>query len=562
MEKKFIVPKSIPINLMATKTLKTKSAKNITSKKAPVKKASSKSTGFINEPATDFSNPKELAAMRRAIESVREMLGEDHPAIIGSDKIFGSESKLISTNPCNHREVIGTFTLCSASDAERAIEVASRTFDSWKKVPVEKRAQYLRKAAALMRKRKHEFSAAMILEAGKNFAEADLDTAEAIDFMEFYAHDAIRLCNPQPVVKSPAWQGFKEENGLSYIPLGVGAILPPWNFPLAILVGMTTAAIVTGNTTVLKPSPDTPFIASMFIELMEEVGLPKGVINILYGGADVGAAMVASPQVRFISFTGSKVVGLKINEAAAKPQQGQKWMKRVIAEMGGKDAVIVDSEANLDLAAQGVAQSAFGFSGQKCSACSRVIVDEKVYDAFLEKLVAQTAKRTLGNAEDNAPMSAVSSEKAFEKITEYIDIGKREGRLIYGGKSDRTNGWFIEPTLVADVSENARIAQEEIFGPVLACIKAKNYDDALRIANNTEYGLTGGVFSKNKKKIARAREEFFVGNLYLNRKITGALVGVHPFGGFNMSGTDSKAGGRDYLLYFLQGKSIAERVSF
>lgn len=514
---------------------------------------------FQNEPPTDFSNPKNKREMERAIEKIRGELGKDYPARIGSQLRDASEQKLISTNPCNYREVVATFPLCNKTDVENAIGAASEAFEWWKKTPVEKRASYLLKAAEKMRKRKHEFSAMMIFEVAKNWAEADMDTAEAIDFMEFYAREALRLCAPQPVVKSPKWLG-KEENELIYIPLGVGAILPPWNFALAIMVGMTTSALVAGNTVVLKPSPDAPFVAAKFAELMEEVGLPKGVLNVLYGGAEVGEAMVEHPKTRFISFTGSKAVGLKINESAAKMRDGQKWMKRVIAEMGGKDAIIIEPDANLDEAVKATIQSAFGFSGQKCSACSRVIINEKIYEKVIDKLVEKAGTLTLGDATENPSMSAVSSEKAFKKISDYIEIGKSEAKLVFGGKVDSSKGWFIEPTIFADVEPKARLAQEEIFGPVLACIKASDFDEALRIANDTEYGLTGGVFTKNKKKLTRAKEEFFVGNLYLNRKITGALVGVHPFGGFNLSGTDSKAGGRDYLLNFLQGKSIAERI--
>lgn len=540
--------------------LKTQIQKPNTTYTMPKSSKAIKLPPFQNEPPTDFSNPKNKREMMRAIEKVRGELGKAFPARIGAELRSNSEQKLISTNPCNYREVVATFPLCDKIDVEHAIGAATEAFEWWKKTPVEKRASYLLKAAEKMRKRKHEFSAMMIFEVAKNWAEADMDTAEAIDFMEFYAREALRLCAPQPVVKSPKWLG-KEANELIYIPLGVGAILPPWNFALSIMVGMTTSALVAGNTVVLKPSPDAPFVAAKFAELMEEVGLPKGVLNVIYGGAEVGEAMVEHPKTRFISFTGSKAVGLKINEAAAKLREGQKWIKRVIAEMGGKDAIIIEPDANLDEAVKATIQSAFGFSGQKCSACSRVIINEKVYDEVIEKLTERAGTLTLGDAVENPSMSAVSSEKAFKKISQYIEIGKQEAKLVFGGKADSSKGWFIEPTIFADVEPTARIAQEEIFGPVLACIKAANFDEALQIANDTEYGLTGGIFTKNKKKLERAKEEFFVGNLYLNRKITGALVGVHPFGGFNLSGTDSKAGGRDYLLNFLQGKSIAERLA-
>lgn len=515
---------------------------------------------FQNEPPTNFADPKQKREMLRAIEKIRAELGKDYPARIGSELVAKAERKLVSTNPCDHREVVGTFALCDAGDVEQAIGAATEAFESWKKTPVEKRAAYLLKAAEKMRKRKREFSAMMMFEVAKNWAEADMDVNEAIDFMEFYAREAIRLCAPQPVVKPPKWLG-KETSEFHYIPLGVGAILPPWNFALAIMTGMTSSAIVAGNAVVLKPSPDAPFVATKFAELMDEVGLPKGVLNVIYGGADVGEAMVEHPKTRFISFTGSKAVGLKINETAAKMREGQRWMKRVIAEMGGKDAIIIEPDADIDAAVNATVVSAFGFSGQKCSACSRVIINEKIYDEVVEKLVKRAETLTLGDAIENPSMSAVVSEKAFKKICDYIEIGKSEAKLVFGGKGDSSKGWFIEPTIFADVPPKARIAQEEIFGPVLACVKAANFEEALQIANDSEYGLTGGVFTKNKKKLERAKAEFHVGNLYLNRKITGALVGVHPFGGFNLSGTDSKAGGRDYLLNFLQGKSIGERLA-
>jgi 1-pyrroline-5-carboxylate dehydrogenase len=313
----------------------------------------------------------------------------------------------------------------------------------------------------------------------------------------------------------------------------------------------------------VKPSSDSPAIAWQFYQLMEEVGLPPGVFNFVPGGgATVGDALVRNPKTRFVSFTGSKAVGIGINQLAAQVQPGQIWLKRVVAEMGGKDAIIVDEEADLDAAVQGVVASAYGFGGQKCSACSRAIVSDKVYDAFLEKLRPQVEKLVVGDADTYGTyMGPVSSRGARDKILKYIEVGKSEGRLIAGGGAvPGKDGWFIQPTVIADVKPTSTIAQEEIFGPVLAVIRSKSFDEALAIANGTEFGLTGAVYTKNPEKIERARREFFVGNLYINRKCTGAMVGVHPFGGFNMSGTDSKAGGRDYLLLFLQGKSIAEKI--
>jgi 1-pyrroline-5-carboxylate dehydrogenase len=398
----------------------------------------------------------------------------------------------------------------------------------------------------------------MVYEVGKNWAEADADIAETIDFAEFYAREALRLAKSQTPVQLPG-----EHDTLSYIPLGVGAVIPPWNFPCAIMAGMTMAAIVTGNTVVLKPSHDSPAIAAKFFEVLQEVGIPDGVVNFCPGsGSSFGAGLVEHPLMRFIAFTGSKEVGLDINLRAATPRPGQKWIKRTVLEMGGKDSIIVDSDADLDAAVEGVAQAAFGFSGQKCSACSRAIVDENIYDVFIQRLRDRVAQITVGDPVTNPPMGPVVSDKAYKSILQYIEVGKKEGRVINGGgpAKEAGDGYFIQPTVIADVAPNARIAQEEIFGPVLAIIKSRNYDDALQIANNTEFGLTGAVYSTSREKLERARNEFHVGNLYFNRKCTGAMVGAHPFGGFNMSGTDSKAGGPDYLLLFTQAKSVAEKV--
>jgi 1-pyrroline-5-carboxylate dehydrogenase len=397
----------------------------------------------------------------------------------------------------------------------------------------------------------------LVYEVGKSWVEADGDIAEAIDFLEFYAREALRFARPQPVVPLEG-----ERNELIYIPLGVGAVIPPWNFAGAIMIGMTAAAIVTGNTVVLKPSSDSALIAAWFVDLLHEVGVPAGVVNFIPGsGSEIGDLIVTHPMIRFIAFTGSKEIGLRINELAAKPQPGQKWIKRVIAEMGGKDSIVVAADADLDAAVEGVAVSAFGFQGQKCSACSRAIVDEKVYDEFVDRLRKRVGKIAVGDPADPANyMGPVVNEGAMRSIEGYIEKGRSEGRLIAGGKRVGDRGYFLEPTVIADVAPDATIAQEEIFGPVLAVIKAKDFDDAMKIANNTEFGLTGSVYTSDEKKIDEAREDFFVGNLYFNRKSTGAMVGVHPFGGFNMSGTDSKAGGHDYLLLFMQAKTISRKV--
>src|ERR1041385_1061284 len=514
-------------------------------------------TEFRNEPFTDFTKEENAQAMRTALEKVKGELGREYPLVIGGERINTSDT-LDSINPANRTQVVGTFHKATKELANKAVETAAEAFKTWRNVPAEERAQLVFRVAELMRSRKHEFSAWMVYEVAKTWPEADGDTAEAIDFLEFYGREMLRYASKQPLVELKG-----EDNQLDYIPLGVGAVIPPWNFPCAIMAGMTAAAIVTGNTVVLKPSSDAPAIAYKFFELLEEAALPAGVVNFMAGsGAEVGDVIVDHPQTRFVAFTGSMEVGLRINGRAAKKQPGQLWIKRVVAEMGGKDAIIVADDADLDEAATGVVQSAFGFQGQKCSACSRAIIDARVYDAMVEKIAERTARIKVAPPTDQATtMSAVINEKAFKSINSYIEKGKSEGgRVLIGGGSDGEQGFFIEPTVIADVKPGATIEQEEIFGPVLAVIKAENYDDALKIANDTQFGLTGAVYSTDEAKLDRARNEFHVCNLYLNRKCTGALVGVHPFGGFNMSGTDSKAGGRDYLLLFTQAKAISEKL--
>ncbi len=511
---------------------------------------------FTNEPVKKFADPREVADMQAALASVKARFGERYPLIVGGRRIE-TEKQILSRNPAHKSEIVGSVSSASAAQASEAIEIAAATFESWKRESFERRADVLFRAAALMRERRYEFDALLVYEVGKNWGEAEGETTEAIDFLEYYAREALRYGGEHPIVP---FEG--ERNELRYIPLGVGAVIPPWNFALAILVGMTSAALVTGNTVVLKPSSDSPVIAARVVELFEEAGLPAGALNFIPGsGSVIGDLVVGHPKTRFISFTGSKEVGLHINELAAKTAPGQKWIKRVVAEMGGKDSIVVAADADLDAAVEGVAVSAFGFTGQKCSACSRAIVEAPIYDAFIERLKARVAKISVGDpALQEIGMGPVVSESAFKSISKYIEIGKGEGRLLCGGKPIGDEGYFLEPTVIVDVAPEARISCEEIFGPVLSVHKARDFDHALEIANNTEFGLTGSLYTTDRAKIERAREEFFVGNLYFNRKSTGALVGVHPFGGFNMSGTDSKAGGRDYLLLFLQAKSISEKL--
>lgn len=512
---------------------------------------------FRNEPLVDFGKRSNRQAFENALAQVRAGLGRELPLVIGGERLT-TRDKIESRNPANPSEVVASAFKAGRDHVDKAVKAAAKAFELWRRTPAGKRADVLFRAASLLRKRKHIVSATMAIEAGKTWVEADADTAEAIDFLEYYGREMIRLASPPRLTPVKG-----EKNRMEYIPLGVGAVIAPWNFPCAILCGMASAALVTGNTLLIKPASNTVLTGWHVFECLEQAGAPAGSINFLPGsGSEIGDALVEHPFIRFVSFTGSKEVGIRIYERAARVQPGQKWLKRVVAEMGGKDAIIVDREADLDAAVKGVVASAFGFQGQKCSACSRAIVDEAVYDTFVEKLKTETEKLRVGDPADPAnQVGPVIDQNQFKKILEYIQVGKGEGRLLTGGAAVDATGYFIKPTVFVDVPPTARIAQEEIFGPVLAVIRARDFDEALEIANRTEYGLTGAVYTKNQRKLRRAAEEFHVGNLYFNRKCTGALVGGHPFGGFNMSGTDSKAGGPDYLLLFLQAKTISHKVA-
>jgi 1-pyrroline-5-carboxylate dehydrogenase len=512
---------------------------------------------FVNEPFYDFRLEDNARKMRAAIERVRGQLGCEYDLIIGGQRVKTSD-KIKSLNPSRPSQIVGIHQKAGKEHVEPAMTAALKAFDSWKNAPVEERASLLFRAADLMRQRKMDYMAWLVFEVSKNWGEADADISETIDFCEFYAREALRLSKAEAPVQLPG-----ERDSLTYIPLGVGAVIPPWNFPCAIMAGMTLASIVGGNTVVLKPSSDSPTIAAKFMELLEEVGLPEGVVNFCPGsGASFGDAIVAHPKTRYIAFTGSREVGLHINGVAATQAPGQHWIKRTILEMGGKDAIIVDADADIDSAVEGVAQAAFGFQGQKCSACSRAIVDERVYDKFLDMLKVRVEKISVGDPAENANMGAVINEGSMNTILGYIEQGKKDGRVITGGEraAEAGEGYYIRPTVIADIPPKSKLEQEEIFGPVLAVIKSRSFDDALEIANDTEFGLTGAIYTKSRDKIDRAIRDFHVGNLYVNRKCTGAMVGAHPFGGFNMSGTDSKSGGPDYLYLFTQGKSVGEKI--
>jgi 1-pyrroline-5-carboxylate dehydrogenase len=523
---------------------------------APVRPRTAAHSGaFVSEPFFDFRNEENARRMRAAIAKVRGQLGREYDLILGGKRVKTTE-KIKSLNPAKPSEIVGVHQKAGREQVEPAMNAALKAFESWRNTSTEERASLLFRVADLFRQRKMEFMAWLVFEVSKNWAEADADISETIDFCEFYAREALRLSKAGTPIQLPG-----EHDTLLYIPLGVGAVIPPWNFPCAIMAGMTLASIVSGNTVILKPSSDSPTIAAKFVELLEEAGMPEGVVNFCPGsGATFGDAIVAHPKTRFIAFTGSREVGLNINKVAAAQAPGQLWIKRTILEMGGKDAIIVDADADIDAAVEGVAAAAFGFQGQKCSACSRAIVDERVYDKFLQQLKARVEQLKVGDPAENANLGAVINEGSMKSILDYIAQGKKDGRVITGGERASGEGYFIQPTVIADIPPKSKLEQEEIFGPVLAVIKARGFDQALEIANDTEFGLTGAVYTGSRDKIDRAIRDFHVGNLYINRKCTGAMVGAHPFGGFNMSGTDSKSGGPDYLYLFTQAKSVGEKI--
>ncbi|BDP40783.1 L-glutamate gamma-semialdehyde dehydrogenase [Deinococcus aetherius] len=513
------------------------------------------------QPFTDFTRPENVEAYQAALNKVRaELLGKHYPLVIDGERV-DTPGRLTSTNPCDTCEVVGTTAKATVEDAERALQGAWKAFETWKRWEPDARARILLKAAAILGRRRLEACALMSLEVGKNYAEADVEVAEAIDFLEYYARSAMKYAG-FGAAETTWYEG--EENGMLYLPLGVGVSISPWNFPCAIFAGMLAAPIVAGNCVIAKPAEDSGMIAGFVVDILMEAGLPAGVLQFLPGvGEEVGEYLVTHARTRFITFTGSRGVGLHINEVAAKVQPGQRWIKKVILELGGKDAMIVDETADLDVAVTAAVQGAFGFNGQKCSAMSRLIVVDEVYDRVVNAFVERAGALKVGTGEENAQVTAVVNDEAFDKIGKYLEIGKGEAQLLLGGEAPGQNGgkrgYYVQPTIFGDVSPQARIAQEEIFGPVVSILRARDWEHALEIANSTQYGLTGGVCSNDRERLEQARQEFEVGNLYFNRKITGAIVGVQPFGGYNMSGTDSKAGGPDYLANFLQLKAVTER---
>ena len=510
---------------------------------------------YFPEPYSDFTDPAKKAAYELALAGVRARFGVSYGLVIDGEWLE-TGATITSVNPARPAEVVGVIAAGGVEEAERALRAAWAAFPGWAARSAGERARIGVKLAAIMRRNKYELAAIETLEAGKNWLEAEADVAEAIDFVEYYARQAVRLAEPLEVV-----QVSGEENESHLIPIGAGVAIPPWNFPGAILIGMTMGPVLAGNTIVVKPASNTPIIGARWMEMVAEAGMPPGVINYVPGpGGRIGDYLVDHPMTRFINFTGSKDVGLRIAERSAKVVPGQKWLKRAFMEMGGKDAMIVDETADLKAAAADAVRSAFGFQGQKCSAASRLILVSEIHDEVLDRVVEGAGSLRIGSPEENHPLGPVISVAQHTAILEEIKKGRGEAKVVAGGSAvDLDGGWYIQPTVFADIDPGARLAQHEIFGPVLSVIRARDFDHALEIANGTEFGLTGGVYSRDRSRIERARREFHVGNLYVNRKITGAVVGVQPFGGFNMSGTNSKAGGPDYLRLFMEMKSVAER---
>ncbi|MBI5394384.1 MAG: bifunctional proline dehydrogenase/L-glutamate gamma-semialdehyde dehydrogenase [Verrucomicrobia bacterium] len=510
---------------------------------------------FQNEPLTDFTRGGDREKVRAALRTLRSQLGCKHPLVINHKPVTTNEWTP-SLNPANQNEIIGYAARATVADAEAALAAARAAQPAWARLPADERAVLLERLAELLRRDKVALTALEILEAGKNWAEADADVAEAIDFCNFYAAEMRVVGQPQ---RTQAVAG--ESNFQHWWSRGTGVVIAPWNFPLAILTGMATAALVTGNTVLIKPSDQTPVIGARLMELIIEAGFPAGVANLVTGrGSEVGAHLVAHPQVDFIAFTGSTEVGQRIWEAAGRTLPGQTNLKRAVCEMGGKNSLIVDGDADLDEAVKGALISAFGYQGQKCSALSRLIVLADNYDRFLERLVAAMASLRVGPAEEaGAIIGPVIDRVAQRRILEIIEVGKAEATLAWqGAVSDDANACYVPPTLFTDVKPRCRIFREEIFGPVLCVSKAASFDEALALANDSAFALTGGVYSRSPVNIERAKSEMVCGNLYINRPITGAIVGRQPFGGFKMSGGGTKAGGREYLLQFLVPRVVSE----
>jgi RHH-type proline utilization regulon transcriptional repressor/proline dehydrogenase/delta 1-pyrroline-5-carboxylate dehydrogenase len=509
---------------------------------------------FRNEPLLDFCRAENRTQFAQALQEVRQKFGRDYPLWIGGEE-EKTKSWLESINPAAPDEIVGRVPVASSKEAERALVEAVGFFPQWRITDVNERAAFLFRAAEIMRQRRVELAAWEVFEVGKGWREADADVAEATDYLEYYGREMLRLGVPRMTQRIPG-----ENNMYLYEPRGIAAVIAPWNFPLAILTGMTAAALVTGNCVVVKPAEQSPVMGALLVQILREAGLPDLACQLLQGGGDVGAYLVRHPAVHIIAFTGSREVGLEILRVTHDHQPGQNHVKRVICEMGGKNAIIIDQDADLDEAVTHTIESAFGYQGQKCSAASRLIMGEAIHDLLLERLVEAARSLKIGPPEDPRNfIGPVIDASAHGRIVGYIDLGKREGKCVLE-KEAPSGGFFIGPTIFSDIEPDHRLANEEIFGPVLSVMKARDFDHALEIANGSAFGLTGGVFSRSPAHIERARREFYVGNLYINRGITGAIVERQPFGGLKLSGIGSKAGGPDYLLQFLEPRSVSENT--
>jgi RHH-type proline utilization regulon transcriptional repressor/proline dehydrogenase/delta 1-pyrroline-5-carboxylate dehydrogenase len=511
-------------------------------------------TGFKNEPHADFSRAELRDQMMNALRKVRAGLGGLHLLLAGESEVR-SGMEIISRNPARPGEVVGRVEAAGRGEVDVAVTAAATAFESWCDVPVEARAHILDQAASLLSQRRFELAALEVFETGKTWREADADVCEAIDFCRYYAGEMCRLACAKLHVPG-------EEICHGYIARGIAAVIAPWNFPLAILCGMTTAALAAGNSVIMKPSGQSAVIAAVFGRILREAGVPPGAINCLPGsGSEIGSALVEHPEVAIVAFTGSREVGIGIWEATGRTHPGQAQLKKVVCEMGGKNAVIVDDDADLDEAVPGIVASAFGYQGQKCSALSRLIVLPRVRERLIQRVIEATESLRMGDPADPAvAIGPLIDQAAHDRVRGVIDAGRQEAKLAFAAPVTERTGWFVGPTIFTGVAPDSRLAQEEIFGPVLAIIDAADLDEALRIANGTPYALTGGFYSRSPRRIEHVKSAFRVGNLYINRGITGALVARHPFGGFGMSGGGTKAGGPDYLLNFLFPKVVAENV--
>jgi RHH-type proline utilization regulon transcriptional repressor/proline dehydrogenase/delta 1-pyrroline-5-carboxylate dehydrogenase len=512
---------------------------------------------FKNAPLVSFIYKDSQEKMQGALREVRKRFGEKHPLVIGGEKIW-TDQLTPSVNPSAPDEIVGYGSEAGIPEAERAVKAAREAFDKWSRTPFEERARLLERAADIMERRRYELSAVEVFEVGKPWNEADGDIREAIDFCRFYAQQMRRLGRPKLTQRVPG-----EDSYHHYWPRGVAFVIAPWNFPIAILCGMASAGVVTGNTVIMKPSEQSIVCGAMLMQVFEEAGVPSGVLNFLSGhGSVIGAHLVDHKDVDLIAFTGSREVGLKIWESAGITRPGQRELKRVICEMGGKNAMIVDSDADVGEAVGYSIYSAFGFQGQKCSALSRLILLQDNYDRVMERLIPAAASLRVGNPEEPGIMvGPVIDEAAYRRILDYIEVGKSEATLAYQAKDVPPQGYFVPPTIFTDVKPNMRIAREEIFGPVLSVLKVRDLDEAIEVANGTDYALTGGFFSRSPANIERVKAQLEAGNVYINRSCTGAIVGRHPFGGFKMSGSGTKAGGEDYLLNFLVPRVVTENTT-